>query len=89
METFKTLRKNLVESEMPWWFNGIELDIWQIYMIVEEIYPDLCDPTLIRPEDGYTIKWKQYTRFALEELGKKGILRKVNLGSRDGRWMKV
>ena len=56
METFKILKKDLVETQMPWWFSGIELDLWQIYAIVEEIYHTLCDSNLIRTEDGSTIK---------------------------------
>ena len=89
MESWKILRKDLIETQMPWWFSGIELDLWQIYAIVEEIYPTLCDFNLIRTEDGSTIRWKHYTRLALEELKKKGILAKVNPSTNDGRWVKI
>ena len=89
MESWKILRKDLIETQMPWWFSGVELDLWQIYTIVEEIYPNLCDSSVIRPQDGTTVRWKHYTRLALEELKKRGVLKKVNPLKKDGRWVKI
>ena len=89
MKSFQILKKNLVDNQMPFWQQGVELDMWQIYELVNTVYPFLCDPTLIIPQDGKTVKWKLYTRFALEDLRKTGVLKKVNPGKRDGRWVKI
>jgi hypothetical protein len=89
METFKVLKKNLIESQMSWWLSEEKLYLQEIYTMVEEIYPNLCDYTLVRPDDGKTVEWKHYTRFALEKLKKMRIIKKVNPRKRDGLWVKI
>ena len=89
MKAHQELKNKLVESKLPWWHKKIELDLWQIYEIVNEIYPNLCDDNDIRIKDGYTIKWKHSTRFALDILKKKEIVAKVNPTKKDGRWVKL
>ena len=88
MKTYQELKNKLVESKLPWWQKKIELDLWQIYEIVKEIYPNLCDPNIIRIDNG-EIEWKHSTIFALDILKKKEIVAKVNPTKKDGRWVKL
>ena len=88
MNDNQILRKNLVESKMPWWQENVELDLWQIYEVVSEIYPSLCDSSINRQDNG-EIEWHHITRLALDHLKKEGVVRKVNPLKPDGRWVKI
>ena len=87
--SFQILKNALVESQMPWWQQGVELDMDQIYTLVNTVYPFLCDPTLIRPQDGITTEWEHHTRLALIELKRNGIVSQVNPINKDERWIKA
>ena len=88
MKSYQTLKKNLVKTKMQWWQKGMELKLWQIQSIVYENYPSLCDSSIIRT-DNQEPEWKHYTRFSLEALKVRGIVKKVNPTKRDGRWVKL
>lgn len=88
MNNNQILRKNLIESKMPWWQENVELDLWQIYEVVSEIYPSLCDSSIKRQDNGEK-EWHHITRLALDDLKKEGVVRKVNPFKPDGRWVKI
>ena len=88
MKSYQKLKKNLVETKMPWWQEETELELKKIQSIVSEIYPTLCDSEIIRTDNGEA-EWKHYIRLSLETLKKKGIVKKVNPTKRDGLWVKL
>ena len=67
----KILKKILIESEFSFLKKGKIYPLNEIYLKVQSLYPELCDDNDIRIKDGYTIKWKWYIRFALDQLKKK------------------
>ena len=71
MEKHEVLKKKLIESEFSFLKKGKIYPLNEIYLKVQSLYPKLCDDNDIRIKDGYTIKWKWYIRFALDQLKKK------------------
>lgn len=89
VENHQLLGEVLVRSKMPWMSIGETWDNTRTYAEVKRLFPYLCDDNDLRSEDGFTVKWKWYVRWAQNNLREKGILEKVNPDKSDGLWVKV
>jgi len=87
VENHQLLGEILVRSKMPWMLPGVVWTNRDTYEKIKQLFPYLCDDDNIRHQDGHTVKWKHYVRFAQQELKKRGVLEKVNHED-DGLWIK-